>query len=145
YHTDGLGADLAVQELAPNTRIYFISSIQHNNRVGDLPKVMPSCQQLSNPLYNGPVFRALAVALDQWVSFGIAPPDSVVPLSRTGRRVPPEKVRYPAIPATAYAGWPKLPAVQFNPAAMNVNVVLDFSHAPPEPTGEHYVTLVPQV
>ena len=91
------------------------------------------------------VFRALAVALDQWVSFGVAPPDSVVPLSRTGTLVPPEAVHFPAIPATAYAGWPKLPAVQFNPAAMNVNVVLDFSHVPPAPTGKHYVTLVPQV
>jgi Alpha/beta hydrolase domain len=145
HHTDGLGKDLPVQELAPNARVYFISSIQHNTLFDDMPKVMPNCQQLSNPLYNGPVFRALAVALDQWVSFGVAPPDSVVPLSRTGTLVPPEAVHFPAIPATAYAGWPKLPAVQFNPAAMNVNVVLDFSHVPPAPTGKHYVTLVPQV
>jgi len=145
HHTDGLGHDLSVDDLAPNARIYFISSIQHNNVFDELPKVLPNCQQLMNPLYNGPVFRALAVALDQWVSFGVAPPDSVVPLARNGTLVPPEKVRYPAIPATAYSGWPQLPPIQFNPAAMNVNVVLDFSQVPPEPTGKHYVTLVPQV
>jgi hypothetical protein len=145
HHTDGLGKDLSIQDLAPNTRIYFISSIQHNTLFDDLPKVMPNCQQLSNPLYNGPVFRALAVALDEWVSFGIAPPESVVPLARKGTLVPPDAVRFPRIPATAYAGWPKLPPVQFNPAAMNVNIVLDFSQVPPKPTGKHYVTLVPQV
>ena len=145
HHTDAYGQDLPVQELAPNARVYFISSIQHNTVFDAMPKVMRNCQQLSNPLYNGPVFRALAVALDQWASFGITPPDSVVPLRRTGTLVPPEAVRFPAIPATAYAGWPKLPAVQFNPAAMNVNVALDFSQVPPAPTGKHYVTLVPQV
>lgn len=145
HHTDAFGQDLAIQELAPNARIYFISSIQHNTVFDAMPKVMPNCQQLSNPLYNGPVFRALAVDLDQWVSFGIAPPDSVVPQSRTGTLVPPQSVRFPSIPVTAYAGWPKLPPVQFNPDAMNVNVVLDFAKVPPEPTGKHYVTLVPQV
>lgn len=145
HHTDAFGQDLPIQELAPNARIYFISSIQHNTVFDDMPKVMPNCQQMSNPLYNGPVFRALSVALDQWVSFGVAPPDSVVPLRRDGTLVPPELVRFPAIPATAYHGWPKLPPVQFNPAAMNVNLVLDFSKVPPEPTGKRYVTLVPQV
>jgi hypothetical protein len=145
HHTDGLGNDLPIQELAPNTRIYFISSIQHNTPFDDQAKQLPHCQQLSNPLYNGPIFRALAVALDEWVSFGIAPPNSVVPSVRAGTLVPPQSVRFPAIPATAYAGWPKLPPVQFNPAAMNVNVVLDFSETPPKPTGKSYITLVPQV
>jgi hypothetical protein len=87
----------------------------------------------------------LSVALDQWVLFGIKPPASVVPQARDGTLVPPQAVRFPAIPATAYAGWPALPPVQFNPDAMNVNVVLDFAKVPPEPAGPRYTTLVPQV
>jgi hypothetical protein len=145
HHTDGLGRDLPIDDLAPNTRIYFISSIQHNNVFDDLPKALRTCQQMTNPLYNGPIFRALAVALDEWVSFGVAPPASAVPLARNGTLVPSDKVRYPAIPATAYAGWPKLQPVQFNAGAVNVNVELDFSQVPPKPTGKQYVTLVPQV
>jgi hypothetical protein len=104
-----------------------------------------ACQQPVNPLYNGPVFRALAVALDRWVSFGVQPPKSIVPTARDGRLVPPEEVRFPRIPARSYAGWPALPAVQFNPNAMNVNLAYDFSKVPPEATGAHYATLVPQV
>src|SRR5262249_43228567 len=59
--------------------------------------------------------------------------------------VPPQAVQFPTIPATAYDGWPKLPPVQFNPQAMNVNLLLDFSIVPPKPKGPQYTTLVPQV
>jgi hypothetical protein len=143
-HTDAFGQDLPIQQMAPNVRLYFIASIQHNTKFSDQPKVPAFCQQMVNPLYNGPIFRALATDLDQWVSFGIRPPDSTVPMSRTGTLVPPESVRFPVIPATHYAGWPSLPPAQYNPAAMNVNVALDFAKVPPEPTGQVYATLVPQ-
>ena len=144
-HTDPEGRDLRSDELAPNVRHYFIASIQHNTVFDETARRPRVCQQLVNPLYNGPVFRALSVALDAWVRFGIRPPDSVVPQSRNATLVPPEAVRFPAIPTTAYQGWPKLPPVQFNPQAANLNVVLDFSKVPPQPTGSRYATLVPQV
>jgi len=144
-HTDAFGQDLRVEELAGDVRQYFIASIQHNTVFDAKAAALRFCQQPQNPLYPGPVFRALSVALDQWVAFGIKPPASVVPQSRNGTLVPPQAVRFPKIPATAYAGWPSLPSVQFNPNAMNVNVVLDFSKVPPEPAGPRYTTLVPQV
>ena len=144
-HTDAYGQDLPVDDLARNARLYFIASIQHNTEF-DLQATVPrACQQPVNPLFNGPVFRALAVALDRWVSFGVAPPKSMVPTARDGGLVPPQEVRFPRIPARSYAGWPALPAVQFNPNAMNVNLGYDFSKVPPEPTGGRYATLVPQV
>jgi hypothetical protein len=144
-HTDAEGKDLRTEDLAGNVRHYFIASIQHNTVFDAAARGARACQQLVNPLYNGPVFRALSVALDEWVRFGIRPPDSVVPQARNGTLVPPEAVRFPAIPATAYEGWPKLPAVQFNPQVINVNVALDFTKVPPQPKGPRYATLVPQV
>jgi hypothetical protein len=144
-HTDAFGQDLPIEEVAGDVRQYFIASIQHNTVFDDTPRSARACQQLVNPLYNGPVFRALSVALDEWVRFGIRPPDSVVPQARNGTLVPPEDVHFPPIPANAYQGWPKLPAVQFNPQAMNLNIVLDFTKVPPQPKGQRYVTLVPQV
>jgi hypothetical protein len=144
-HTDAYGKDLRTEDLAGNVRHYFIASIQHNTVFDAKAAPAQSCQQPVNPLYNGPVFRALSVALDQWVRFGIRPPDSVVPRTANGTLVPPQSVRFPAIPATSYAGWPSLPAVEFNPHAMNVNVVLDFAKVPPRPKSLTYTTLVPQV
>jgi hypothetical protein len=144
-HTDAHGSDLRIDDLEPGVRHYFIASIQHNTVFDERAKPVRACQQLVNPLYNGPVFRALSAALDRWVRFGVKPPDSVVPQARGGTLVSPQAMRFPTIPATSYAGWPSLPAVQFNPQIMNVNVVLDFSRVPPQPTGPRYETLVPQV
>jgi Alpha/beta hydrolase domain len=144
-HTDADGKDLPTEDLAANVRHYFIASIQHNTVFDATPRSARGCQQLVNPLYNGPVFRALSVALDEWVRFGLRPPDSVVPQAQNGTLVAPEAVRFPAIPASAYDGWPELPAVQLNPQAMNVNLVLDFTKVPPQGKGPQYATLVPQV
>jgi hypothetical protein len=144
-HTDADGKDLRTEDLAANVRHYFIASIQHNTTFDTRARGARACQQPVNPLYNGPVFRGLSVALDQWVRFETRPPDSIVPQTRNGTLVAAEDVHFPAIPATAYDGWPKLPAVQFNPNIMNVNLVLDFSKVPPQPKGPRYTTLVPQV
>jgi hypothetical protein len=144
-HTDAYGTDLDVDALAPDTRLYFIASIQHNTKAYTKAVLARDCQQPVDPLYNGPVFRALAVAMDAWVRFGVTPPPSLVPQARDGTLVPPESLRFPKIPATAYQGWPELPPVQVNPGAMNVNLLLDFSKVPPLPTGKVYATLVPQV
>jgi len=144
-HTDAYGKDLRTEDLAGNVRHYFLASNAHNTVFNARPTPLRLCQQLANPLYNGPAFRALAVALDQWVSFGVRPPDSVVPQSRNGTLVPPQAVRFPQVPATSYDGWPALPAVQFDPEIMKDNVVLDFSKVPHQPLGPRYTALAPQV
>jgi Alpha/beta hydrolase domain len=144
-HTDAFGQDLAIDDLSPNARQYFIASIQHNTEFNFAAKPLRFCQQPGNPLYNGPVFRALAVALDEWVGFGVEPPKSAVPLARNGTLVPPQALRFPRIPAHAYAGWPAVPALELSPNGMNVNVLMDFSKVPPRPKGPVYTTLVPQV
>jgi len=149
-HTDSFGNDLPdIQTTAPNARLYFISSIQHNTTFDAVPAAdasPPQCQQLTNPLYNGPVFRALSVALDQWVTQGTPPPPSRIPHRSDGTLVPPEQVKFPNIPATHYAGWPALTAVEFNPKTMSRNAPLDFSVVPYQPIpGPEYAVQAPQV
>ena len=120
-HTDAFGQDLAIDDLAPNARQYFVASIQHNTEFDLAAKPLRFCQQPGNPLYPGPVFRALAVALDRWVGFGVEPPKSVVPLTRNGTLVPPQAVRFPRVPARAYVGWSAaLGFVEFNPKAPRI-------------------------
>jgi hypothetical protein len=135
-HTDAFGNDLDIETLTPNVRLYSIASIQHNTTFNAMPAFSGQCQQMTNPLYNGPVFRALAVALDRWVTQEVPPPPSRIPKKSDGTLVPPDATNFPTIPATAYAGWPALPAVQYNPGAMNYNAVQDFSVVP-------YVDVVP--
>jgi Alpha/beta hydrolase domain len=145
-HTDAFGNDLDIDELAPNVRIYSIAGIEHNTVFDERPTPLEDCQQLTNPLYNGPIFRALAVALDRWVTHGILPPPSRVPKRSDGTLVVPEAVNFPAIPATAYEGWPDLPEVEYHPESMNHNVVLDFSVVPPEHIDDlQYTVQVAQV
>ena len=149
-HTDAFGNDLPdIETLAPNARLYFIASTQHNttfDSVAAPDASPPACQQLTNPLYNGPVFRALAVALDQWVSSGMPPPHSRVPRRSDGTLVPPEHVNFPTIPATHYLGWPSLTAVEYNPKTMSRNAPLDFTVVPYQIIpGPEYTVQVSQV
>src|SRR5262249_34566540 len=62
-HTDAFGQDLAIDDLAPKPRQYFVASIQHNPEFDRAARRLGSCQQPGNPLSPGPVCRALAVAL----------------------------------------------------------------------------------
>jgi hypothetical protein len=145
-HTDGRGRDLNLDRLAPNVRLYAVASLPHSAVYGDRPQVLPACQQLSNPLYQGQLFRALIVALDQWVTAGREPPASQIPRRRDRTLVRPDQVRFPRIPARTYAGWPVSPAVQFAPQSHHTHPVLDFSVVPPVPQDDRsYAVQVSQV
>ena len=126
-HTDAFGKDVDIEKLARNVRLYYIASTDHNTEFDEGPESVSECQQMTNPIYNGPVFRALSVALDRWVTRGIPPPKSRVPRSQDRTLVTPERVDFPSIPATHYAGWSALLASQYTPKVMNRNAPLDFS------------------
>jgi hypothetical protein len=100
-HTDASGNDLNLHA-APDTRIYLLSSVTHVPATG-----AGICQQPRNPALPDPVLRALLVALDEWVSWGIAPPPSRVPRRSDGTLVPSlpqESVGFPHIPGIKYNG-----------------------------------------
>ncbi len=144
-HTDAFGRDLD-DKAAPEVRLYATASQQHSTAFGDRPLPLPGCVQLSNPLYQGPLFRALLAAMDAWVTRGVRPPDSQVPRARDRTLVAAKDVRFPAIPSTSYAGWPPLPAAAYHPESLGELRVLDFDVVPPaDVPGKIYVTLVSQV
>jgi hypothetical protein len=133
--TDAEGHDLDLARLAPELRIYFLSSIQHSALRGDRPQPVETCQGLTNPLYPGVAFRALIADLDDWVAKGMAPPPSHIPTRRDGTLVPPEAVRFPAIPG-----------VPFSPSSLGGVSAIDFSQVPfAEIPGKRYAALAPQV
>jgi hypothetical protein len=146
-HTDAYGYDLNIDALAPNVRIYAIASAEHNTTFDqEVPEFLNACQQMTNPLYNGPVFRALLVALDRWVMEGIEPPASVVPSRSAGTLVPPEEISYPAIPALEYEGWPAIPEFVYTPETMYRYGPLNFNVVPYQRLpGPEYVAQVSQV
>jgi len=89
---------------SPFTRNYFISSHQHG--VGNGAS-KGACQQLQNPLDSSPVQRSLFVAMDKWVTQGVAPPPSMVPLLANGtyaKSTAQADVGFPSIPGVTYTG-----------------------------------------
>ncbi len=145
-HTDAKGNDIDIDVLSPNVRIYSIAAIEHNTTFDQVPELIAECQQMINPLYNGTIFRALLVKLDRWVTEGTPPPASIVPRKRDGSLVPPEAIKYPAIPALHYDGWPALPAFVYTPATMFRYAPLDFSAVPfKRLPGPEYTVQVSQV
>jgi hypothetical protein len=140
-HTNGKGHDLAIPD---NVRIYVIASAQHNSPFGSEP-VKDDTQFAVNPLPAGDVLRALMVAMDLWVTQGIAPPPS---------RYPKVKDRALVHPTRTSVGFPTIPGVRFH-ALHNRQLFLDYGAAirkgkitkhPPRSIGaDAYVILVPRV
>ena len=109
-HTDTQGHDLPDPE---NIRFYLLSGLSHS--VGNTSD-RKNNQQFTNGVAPYAAHRALLVALDEWVSQGIPPPESRVPRSannaifamprpgfQTGS-VPPEDLGWPGIPGVTYNG-----------------------------------------
>lgn len=146
-HTDAMGNDLDIESMAPNVRVYSIASIEHNTTFDQtMPETMKACQQMTNPLYNGPIFRALLVKMDEWVMEAKDPPASVVPMRSDDTLVSPEAIKYPAIPALNYAGWPSLPPLVYTPETMYRYGPLDFTDVPYKRiSNEEYLAQVSQV
>jgi hypothetical protein len=110
-HIDPAGRqDLA---LPANARAYLIAGTQHGGRPGVDPRPGP-CVNPRNWHSATPALRALFVALDEWVTKGIAPPRSRVP-GADGDAVCAETVRMPRVPRFAHApgGNPILPPVDW--------------------------------
>jgi hypothetical protein len=141
--TDGFGNDVPMPS---NARHYVITGTQHFARAGAVP-ALGTCQQLNNPVHQGPAMRAIFMNLDAWVSQGIAPPASRRATVRNGLLVPPEnreQVGFPAIPGVTYNGfYNALGELDFGPSAReNRGIITNWGHPP---VIAEYRVLVPKV
>jgi hypothetical protein len=81
---DPLGkSDLTLSE---RSRVYMIAGTQHGGRAG-LKPTPGVCANPTNPHSPGPALRALVVALENWITKGVAPPASRVPTLASGNAV----------------------------------------------------------
>jgi Alpha/beta hydrolase domain len=98
--TDPSGArDLALPDGA---RVYMIAGTQHGGRA-ERRSASGVCANPANPVSHGPALRALVVALDEWVTKGVAPPESRVPSIAAGTAAEASAARMPAIKGVAPA------------------------------------------
>jgi len=112
-HTDARGRDLPDPE---DVRFYLLSSVEHTV-AGAAPNSRGVCQQFQNTTDPTPALRALFIALDEWVSYGIRPPKSKVPRASDEDTavfsipqpnglgvVPQDELGWPNIPGVTYTG-----------------------------------------
>jgi len=108
-HTNTYGEDLKGPE---NVRYYLMSGQSHG--VGDVTD-RGVCQQFTNGVSPYRAHRALLLALDAWVSYGIAPPKSEIPegghrawaVTRPGFEtgvMRQDELGWPSIPGVTYTG-----------------------------------------
>ncbi len=119
-HTDTEGNDLPDPV---HVRFYLIAGTQHGGGNGS----RGVCQQFRNPTNPEPALRALFVALDQWVTEDIAPPDSRVPRVSDGTAVfsePQSKTVTGLLPQSAL-GFPSIPGVTYT-GVITTRYLFDF-------------------
>jgi hypothetical protein len=136
--TDGPGNGVTPTDivLPANVRLYTIGNSQHGPQGSVTTTPSGTCQQPGNPNQWAPHVRALGIALDDWVTLGIAPPTSRYARVDDGTLVhslPQSELGFPVIPGVTYTGW-------YNPVDE-----LDKSVLPNMPIpGQSYTILVPK-
>ena len=146
-----------------NARIYYYSSTQHGGNGGTASiTYAPTAgvYPLGTVTQHVDTFRALFMALEDWVVRNVAPPDSQVPKIADGTLVRPNQLVFPVMKGTTWAlggVQTAIPDFQYL-ARYNGFSLLDFgpqyvaqdesgiaSLLPPYYTGRDYAILVPQV
>jgi hypothetical protein len=119
-HTDTQGNDLPDPE---DVRFYLLSGLSHG--VGDITDRKEG-QQFTNGVKPFAAHRALLVALDQWVSQGIAPPKSEVPRrAKNAALAAPRPGSQTGVVPQGELGWPAIPGVTYT-GLITTRYLLDF-------------------
>ena len=118
--TDTNGRPLALPE---NVRAYMMSGLAHNPAPNW--NTRGNCQQIQNSMNYAPYARALLVALDRWVTEGVAPPPTTFPNLKSHTLLTLAKVQ---------ASYPAIPGAPFSPLSNQLQVT-DSKSMPPEASG----------
>jgi alpha/beta hydrolase family protein len=88
-------------DIAPpdNVRIYFLAGTQH--APSRFPPALANGQQRDNPVDYWWTMRALLLAMQRWVSDGVAPPPAVYPTLTDRTLVKANAIAFPSIPGVA--------------------------------------------
>lgn len=147
-----------------NARIYYYASTQHGG-AGGAASISYAPSRNTYPagtvVHFNDTFRALFIALEDWVVNGTEPPPSQVPTLADGTLVRPEQLVFPAMKGLTWAaaGGTQTAIPDFNYLARyNGFLLFDFgpqyipqdesgiaTQLPPYYTGRDYAILVPQV
>ncbi len=150
-HTNVLGT--ADATLHKNGRLYMINGASHIHATVGSRRTVSTTRHSVGYIDQRPVGRSLQVALDEWVTYGIDPPDNLFPLICRGELITSEKHRdrFPKIPAYSFAGiqFPSLrhpgtmlrpPRVDYGPRWWTEGIQ---DHVPPQYFGPPYGARVP--
>ena len=137
-HTDVEGReDIA---LPPEVRVYLVAGAQHLGAGDGTPGI---CQQPGNTLNDrGPILRAMLVALNDWVSNGVAPPPNRHPRIADDTLVDLPSWRFPRIPGV------NLPTRYYEPLRLDFGPRFHtegIADTIPPMTRSPYRTLIPAV
>ncbi|MDR0226001.1 MAG: hypothetical protein LBI66_06235 [Burkholderiaceae bacterium] len=146
-----------------NARIYYYASTQHGGAGGTASIAYAPTRNVypaGTVVHFNDTFRALFIALEDWVVRGTEPPASQVPKLADGSLVRPDKLVFPAMKGLSWnVGGVATPIPEFSYLARhNGFSLLDFGPQylpqdesgiatllPPRATGKDYAILVPQV
>ncbi|WP_119154120.1 alpha/beta hydrolase domain-containing protein [Caldimonas tepidiphila] len=151
-------------EQPANARIYYYASTQHGGPGGTASISYAPANTVyprGTVVHFNDTFRALFVALEDWVVRGTTPPASQVPKIADGTLVRPEQLAFPAMRGLSWpvAGGGSAPIPEFAYRGLyNGYSVLDFgpqyrpedesgiaTQLPPFYTGRDYAIMVPNV
>jgi hypothetical protein len=118
-------------DLPDNVRAYMIAGTPHFAEPTDRMRSVPAMALPQNPMHAGAPMRALLTDLNAWISDGITPPASRVPMRAHGTLVPAEGAVPSDIPGLPYA------------ARYTLAIFSDQSELPPKEIGR-YPVFVPK-
>jgi hypothetical protein len=91
-------------DLPPDVRAYMIAGSPNFATPGDRMKSAPTMALPVNPMHAGMPMRALLTAMQAWITTGVEPPASRVPMRAQGTLVPAADAVPRGIPGLPYTG-----------------------------------------
>ena len=91
-------------DLPPDVRVYMIAGTPHYGEPAALVRTAPTMALPVNPMHAGPPLRALLTAMQQWITTGVEPPASRVPMRAHGTLVEAANAVPRNIPGLPYTG-----------------------------------------
>ena len=91
-------------DLPPDVRAYMIAGTPHYSEPAAIVRAAPTMALPVNPMHAGPPLRALLTAMQSWITTGVEPPASRVPMRAHGTLVEAAAAVPRNIPGLPYTG-----------------------------------------